>query len=111
MIVEIRSDEHEGDGRYVRVGDWGEFEAREKGHWMGGVGIGGERIDEDENEDGFEGWVGEKRRRGEVDGGGELVGVAEARNEESLCSTLFCDLFFLVPKDCSRIQIWICLRP
>lgn len=64
-------------------------EAGEKGHGRGHVRLGSERIDENRKRDGIRRWVREEGRNGEVDCGGELVGQAEAWDEEVDLGKLF----------------------
>lgn len=64
-------------------------EAGEKGHGSGHVRLGSEGIDENREGDGFGRWVSEEGGDGEVDCSGELVGEAEAWDEEVDLGQLF----------------------
>lgn len=64
-------------------------EAGEKGHGSGHVRLGSKRIDENRKRDGFGRWVCEEGCNGEVDCRGELVGEAEAWDEEVDLGELF----------------------
>ena len=46
MLLEIRSNEHCGDGSEVRIRRWIVLEVGEEGHGEGHVGLGSEGVDE-----------------------------------------------------------------
>ncbi len=73
MLLEIRSNEHGGDGSEVRMCHWIVLEAGEEGHGEGHVGLGSEGVDEDGKRKGFGRWVCEEDCGGEVDCCGEVV--------------------------------------
>lgn len=68
------------------MGTWVMLQASKEGHGLSHIGFGGNAINENAQREGFQGWVRQEGRVDEADGDWELVGGAEAWDEEAnLC--------------------------